>query len=132
MPLVTQTGPISKKSLWAGRIISTLIVLFLLFDAVIKLMRIAPVLEAFSKLGYSPHLAVPIGVLLLISTLIYVVPRTSILGAILLTAYFGGATATQVRAGQLFYFPILFGVLVWVGLFLREARLRALIPLRNP
>jgi len=130
MPPGTQS--VSKKSLWAGRIISTLVGLFLLFDAVAKLMRIAPVLQAFTQLGFSTSLAVPIGAVLLLCTILYVIPPTSILGAILLTAYLGGATVTHLRAGQPFYFPIIFGVLVWGGLYLREDRLHALIPLRSP
>ncbi|HEV1993090.1 MAG TPA: DoxX family protein [Candidatus Acidoferrum sp.] len=125
------TQPVSKTSLWAGRIISTLVVLFLLFDAIAKLMKIAPVLAAFTQLGFSNSLVVPIGAVLLLCTIVYVIPPTSILGAILLTAYLGGATVTHVRAGQPFYFPIIFGVLVWAGLYLRENRLRALIPLRS-
>jgi hypothetical protein len=124
-----QTVPVSKTGLWAGRVISALAILFLLFDGVIKVMRIAPVLQAFAQLGYSESLAVPIGVVLLVCTAIYAIPRTSVLGAILLTGYLGGATATHVRAGQPFYFPIIFGVLVWAGLSLRDARLRRLIPL---
>ena len=131
MPSDSQTAPVSKTSLWAGRIISALVVLFLLFDAVTKLMKIAPVLEAFTRLGFSTGLAVPIGGLLLVCTIVYVIPPTSILGAILLTAYLGGATVTQVRAGEPFYFPVIFGMLVWGGLYLREERLRALIPLRS-
>ena len=127
----TQTAPASRKRLWAGRIISTLVVLFLLFDAVAKLMRIAPVLQAFARLGYPERLAVPIGILLLACTTVYVIPRTSVLGAILLSAYLGGATATHVRAGEPFYFPVVFGVLVWGGLYLREDRLGELVPLRS-
>jgi len=122
---------VSKKSLWAGRIISALVVLVLLFDAVAKLMKITPVLEAFTRLGFSTGLAVPIGVLLLVCTIVYVIPPTSILGAILLTAYLGGATVTHLRAGQPFHFPVVFGVLVWGGLYLRKDRLRAVIPLRT-
>jgi len=102
---------VSKTSLWVGRIISTLVVLFLLFDS---------------------SLAVPIGAVLLACTILYVIPSTSILGAILLAAHLGGATVTHLRAGQPFYFPIIFGVLVWGGLYLREDRLQALIPLRSP
>ena len=126
------TQAVSKTSIWAGRIISTLVVLFLLFDAVAKLMRIAPVLAAFTQLGFSTSLSVPIGAVLLLCTILYVIPPTSILGAILLAAYLGGATVTHLRAGQPFYFPIIFGVLVWGGLYLRENRLHALIPLRSP
>ena len=130
MESATQTVP--KTSLWAGRIISTLVVLFLLFDAVAKLMRIAPVLAAFTQLGFSTSLAVPIGAVLLLCTILYVIPPTSILGAILLAAYLGGATVTHLRAGQPFYYPIIFGVFVWGGLYLRENRLHALVPLRSP
>jgi hypothetical protein len=130
--MASATQSVSKASLWAGRIISTLVVLFLLFDAVAKLMRIAPVLQAFTQLGFSTSLAVAIGAVLLVSTVLYVIPSTAILGAILLAAYLGGATVTHLRAGQPFYFPIIFGVLVWGGLYLREDRLRALIPLRSP
>jgi hypothetical protein len=131
MPSDTQTASVSNKRLWAGRIIGTLVVLFLLFDSTIKLMQIVPVRQAFAKLGYAESLAVPIGILLLACTALYVIPRTSVLGAILLTAYLGGATATHVRAGEPFYFPVIFGVLVWAGLYLREDRLHALIPLRR-
>lgn len=132
MSPVDQAAPVSQAKLWAGRIISALLVLFLVFDAVIKLMKIAPVVDAFAKLGYPANLPVPLGILLLACTFIYVIPETSVLGAILLTGYLGGATATHVRAGQPFYFPILFGVLVWGGLYLREPRLHALIPQRRP
>ena len=132
MSPVDRAASVSNAKLWAGRIISALVVLFLVFDAVIKLMKIAPVVKAFAELGYPANLPVPIGILLLVCTSIYVIPRTSVLGAILLTGYLGGATATHVRAGQPFYFPILFGVLVWGGLNLRESRLHSLIPLRSP
>lgn len=131
MPSNAQAGPVSKKRLWTGRVISGLVVLFLLFDGSIKVMKIAPVLQAFARLGYPESLAVGLGILLLACTVVYAIPRTSALGAILLTAYLGGATATHVRAGEPFYFPVVFGVLVWAGLFLREDRLRALIPLRS-
>jgi hypothetical protein len=106
-------------------------VLFLLFDGIIKVMKVAPVLQAFARLGYPENLAIGIGILLILCTVVYAIPRTAVLGAILLTAYLGGATATHVRAGEPFYFPVLFGVLVWTGLFLREDRLRALLPLRS-
>jgi hypothetical protein len=127
----TQAVPVSKTRLWAGRVLSALVVLFLLFDGIIKVMKIAPVLQAFARLGYPENLAIGIGILLILCTVVYAIPRTAVLGAILLTAYLGGATATHVRAGEPFYFPVLFGVLVWTGLFLREDRLRALLPLRS-
>jgi hypothetical protein len=127
----TQAVPVSKTRLWAGRVLSALVVLFLLFDGIIKVMKVAPVLQAFARLGYPENLAIGIGILLILCTVVYAIPRTAVLGAILLTAYLGGATATHVRAGEPFYFPVLFGVLVWTGLFLREDRLRALLPLRS-
>jgi hypothetical protein len=131
----TQPNSVSKKMLWVGRILSGLAVLFLLFDAVIKLMKIRAVAEAFAKLGYPEGVAVPIGILLLTCVVIYTIPRTSILGAILLTGYLGGAVATHVRVGDPLFshvlFPTYVGLLLWGGLYLREERLRALIPLRS-
>jgi DoxX-like protein len=122
---------ISKSRLWTGRIISTILVLFLLFDAIAKLLRLAPVLQAFDQLGWSRNLAIPLGIVLLTCTLLYMIPYTSALGALLLTAYLGGAVATHLRAGQAFYFPIVFGILLWVGLVLRNDRLRILPPLQG-
>jgi len=121
----------TSKGVWAGRIISGLCVLFLVVDSVMKLMRVAPVLEANSKLGYPVDLAVPLGIILLTCTIVYAIPQVSVLGAILLTAYLGGATATHVRIGDPFYFPVVFGVFVWLGLYLRDERVRWLIPLRK-
>lgn len=127
------TTPISKKALWAGRIIGGVPALFLLVDGLMKLIKPAPVVEATVKLGYSESVILPLGIVLLISTVLYLVPRTAILGAILLTGYLGGAVATHVRAGEgLFsiFFPVMFGVLLWAGLWLRDDRLQKLIPLR--
>ena len=127
----TQTATVSKWILWAGRIISILPVLMLLLSGVMKVVRPVPVVEGFVKLGYPESLALGIGILELVCTLIYVIPRTSVLGAILLTGYLGGATATHVRVGDPFVFPVILGVLVWGGLFLRDARLRAILPWRT-
>jgi hypothetical protein len=130
----TQTAPFSKKRLWAGRIISALAILFLLFDAITKLMKVAPVLEASARLGYPASLTVGIGSLLLACVVVYAIPGSSILGAILLTGYLGGAVGANVRVGDpLFetFFPVIFGVLIWAGIFLRDDRLRTLIPLRR-
>jgi hypothetical protein len=124
------TPAVSKKALWAGRVLSTLPVLMLLLSGVMKLVRPAPVVEGFAKFGYPESLAQGIGILELVCTALYVWPRTAVLGAILLTGYLGGATATHVRIGDPFFAPILFGVLLWLGLVLRDARLRALLPLR--
>jgi DoxX-like family len=127
----------SKKrswGLWAGRVISALVVLFTLFDGVTKMMKEAYVLQATARLGYPESLIPGIGITLLVCTAVYVIPRTSILGAILLTGYLGGATATNVRAGNPLFetlFPVIFAVLVWGGLYLRDEQLRTLIPLRT-
>jgi len=114
---------------------SAIAVLFLLFDSVIKLVVIAPVVESFAQLGYPVSLARGIGLLELLCIIVYVIPRTSVLGAILLTGYLGGAVATHVRVGSPLFTHILFptyvGALIWGGLLLREDRLRALIPLRS-
>jgi hypothetical protein len=134
MELANRAAYVSKKSVWAGRIISALVVLLFLFDGVTKVMREAHVLAASAQLGFSERTVVGIGILLLTCTAVYVIPRTSILGAILLTGYLGGATATNLRAGDPLFevlFPVIFGVLVWGGLFLRDEPLHALIPLRT-
>jgi uncharacterized protein YndB with AHSA1/START domain len=127
----TETTPVSKGMLWAGWIVSALPVLLLLFSGVMKLVKPAPVAEGFVHLGYSENLALGIGLLELVCTALYLIPRTSVLGAILLTGYLGGATATHVRVGEPFYMPVVLGVLVWGGLYLRDRRLRALVPGRS-
>jgi hypothetical protein len=127
----TQTAPVSKKLLWAGYIISALPVLMLLFSGVMKLVKPAPVVEGFVRLGYPESLALGIGIVELACAALYVIPQTSVLGAILLTGYLGGATATHLRIGEPFFAPIVLGVMVWGGLFFRDARLRALLPLRK-
>jgi DoxX-like family len=117
----------SHKGRLTGRIISILCILFLLFDAIMKVIRERHSIEASAQLGWPEHLVQPIGIALLLSTILYAIPRTAFVGAILLTGYLGGATATMVRTGQPLYFAVAFGILVWVGLFLREPRLRGLI-----
>jgi hypothetical protein len=132
MPSDTQTTPVSKKMLWTGRIISALLVLLLLLSGIMKLIKPAPVVQGFAHLGYPESLIHVIGILELACTIVYMIPRTSVLGAILLTGYLGGATATNVRVGDsLFFVPAIVGVLVWAGLFLRDGRLRSLVPLRS-
>ena len=126
----TQTNPVSKKILWAGYIISAIPVLMLLVSGVMKLVKSAPVVEGFIRFGYPESLALGIGLVELACAAIYVIPRTSVLGAILLTGYLG-ATATHVRIGDPFFAPIVLGVMVWGGLFFRDARLRDLLPLRS-
>jgi hypothetical protein len=121
--------------LWSGRIFSGLVAAFMIFDAVIHLMKPAPVVEAFAKLGYPLRLAVVLGIVELLCVLLYVIPRTSILGAILLTGYLGGAIAIQLPTGNSLFgevlFPVYIGAFVWGGIYLRDDRLRSLIPLRS-
>jgi hypothetical protein len=131
----TQPGSLSKKAMWTGRIFSGLVAAFLLLDAIMHLMKPAPVVEAFAKLGYPLYLAVVLGIVELLCVVLYVVPRTSILGAILLTGYLGGAIAIQLPTGNSLFgevlFPFYMGVIVWGGIYLRDDRLRTLIPLRS-
>jgi len=137
MPADTQTALVSKKGLWAGRIMSGLVVAFLAIDVVIKFLRPAPspVVETFAHVGWPLSLAPVLGTILLASTALYILPKTSVLGAILLTGYLGGAVATHLRAGDPLFshvlFPTYLGVVLWGGLYLREDRLRGLIPLRR-
>jgi hypothetical protein len=123
------------KRPWAGIIVSALPVLFLLMDAVGKLLKPEPVVSGTLELGYSENVIVPLGITLLISVILYAVPVTSVLGAILLTGYLGGAVATHVRVGNPLathvLFPIYIGVLLWLGLYLRDMRIRDLLPLRK-
>lgn len=124
---------ISKTRLWSGRVLSALAVLFLLFDAVGKLFMPTFVVEAFARLGFPTSLGVGIGVLLLICTVVYAIPRTAVLGAVLLTGFLGGAVAIQMRAGSPVFetiFPVIFGVIAWAGILLREERLFVVFPLR--
>jgi hypothetical protein len=125
---------VSKGALWGGRIMSWLPALFLLVDGIMKLFKPAAVVEATVKLGYSESVIVPLGIVLVLCTILYLIPRTAVLGAILLTGYLGGAVATHVRAGEGAFpisFPIIFGVLLWGGLYLRDNRLGTLIPLNQ-
>ena len=127
MQPTTPPAAVSKKMVWAGRGLSALPVLTLIFSAGMKFMKPSGFEEGFAHLGYPTSLALGLGILELACTVVYVIPRTSVLGAILLTGYLGGATATHVRVGDPFFGPVIVGVLVWGGLFLRDARLRALI-----
>lgn len=130
----SEVSPVSKGRLWTGRIISTLVVLFLLFDSITKLLKMRPVLEASAQLGYPVNTIVTIGTILLVCTVFYIIPQTAVLGAILLTAYLGGAVAANLRIeNPMFntFFPIVFAALAWVGIFMRESRLASLIPFRT-
>jgi hypothetical protein len=125
---------VSNARLWTGRILTGFTVLFMLFDAVGKLVMPTQVVEAFFRLGFPVNLSHTIGIILLAATLLYAIPLTAVLGALLLTGFLGGAAAIQMRAGSSLFetmFPIIFGVLAWAGIYLRDARLGALLPLRS-
>ncbi|HEU4414685.1 MAG TPA: DoxX family protein [Candidatus Angelobacter sp.] len=131
MQTATPTTSAAKKMLWAGRIISGLVVALLLTGFLFGLLNQAESQKQMVRLGYPANVAMPISIVFLVCILLYAVPRTAIFGAVMLTAYLGGATATHVRAGEPFFIPIIVGVVVWVGIYLREERLRALAPLRR-
>ena len=131
MPWDGNRGSVSKIMLWVGYLFSALPVLLLLFSGGMKVMQPASVLEGFVRLGYPENLALGIGIVELACVAIYLAPPTSVLGAILLTGYLGGATATHLRVGEPVFAPIILGMMVWAGLFFRDARIRALIPLRE-
>lgn len=135
MPASVDTAVPSKSRLLTGRILSTLAVLFLVFDGAMKLVQPQPVTQAMTRLGFPLHLSVPIGIILLVCTVLYALPPTAVFGAILLTGYLGGAIVSQMRIGapllSTTLFPIYFAVLLWAGVYLREPRLRALIPVRS-
>jgi DoxX-like protein len=135
MQAISHAPTVSSTKLWIGRIMSFLPALFLILDAVMKFVKPAFVVEANIQLGYGENVIVPLAAVLLVSTILYLIPRTAVLGAILLTGYLGGAVATHVRVGGGAFpivFAIVFGVLLWGGLYLRDPRVSALIPLREP
>lgn len=119
---------------WAGYIMSGLPVLFLLFDSLGKFVKPEPVVTGTVELGYQETVILPLGIILLVCTMIYLIPKSSVLGAILLTGYLGGAVATHVRVGNPLFthtlFPVYIGVLLWLGIYLRSPGLRRLIPFR--
>jgi hypothetical protein len=132
-PIGYTSRPGSAMQVWGGRALSGVTILFMLFDGVSKLALEPHVVEATTKIGYPLDLIRPLGIICLACTMLYAIPRTSILGAILLTAYLGGAVASKVRIEDPLFssvlFGVYFGILVWGGLYLRDERLRALIPL---
>ncbi|MCR8556711.1 DoxX family protein [Mucilaginibacter sp. BJC16-A38] len=121
----------SKASLCIGWIISGLCILFFLFDSITKIIKEEHSVKGSVQLGWPEHAIQGIGIALLISTILYLIPRTSILGAILLTGYLGGAIAIMIRAEQQLYFASVFGLLVWLGLYLRIPELHKILPIRK-
>jgi len=126
---------VSKTTLWVSYVMSGLVILFMLMDSIMKFVKPPEVIEGTVALGFTEPQIPVIGALGLISTLLYAYPRTSILGAILLTAYFGGAVATHLRLNNPLFshmlFTVYFGILIWGGLWLRNSKLRELLPLRQ-
>jgi hypothetical protein len=131
METPSKAPPVSKKMFWIGCVMSAIPVLMLVMSAVMKFMKPQPVVDGFVHLGIPLTMVVCLGVLELLCTVVYLIPATSILGAILLTGYLGGATLTTLRVGDAYYGPVVLGILLWGGLYLREPRLRALIPFRR-
>jgi hypothetical protein len=137
MPAIAEEAPVVKPALWLGRVLSGLVILFLLFDGAIKLVPWPVVTETMDRIGYgsSENLARSLGFITVACTVLYAIPPTSILGAILLTGYLGGAMASHVRIGSPLFSHMLFGfylgLMLWGGLWLRDRRLRPLIPLRR-
>ena len=124
-PVIFTRG--SPALVWTGRVLTGLILAFLLLDAVAKLLMLAPVIEGTQKVGYAVEVIRPLGLVLAASVLLHLVPRTQFLGAVLLTAYLGGATATHVRIGTPFWMPVVMGVILWIAYSLRSSGLRAFI-----
>jgi hypothetical protein len=131
MQSTTQTVSVSKASLWTGRILSGLAVLVFLFTGMFSLLKPAMSAQGFAHYGYPDSALLGITIVEIACAILYAIPRTSVLGAILLTGYLGGATATHVRVGEPPIVAIVVGIVVWVGLYLREPRLRALVLLRG-
>ena len=134
METTFQIPPVSKAQLWTGRVISTLMILFMLMDAVMKFVKPKPVIDGTVHFGYQESAIPIIGAILLVFTILYIIPRTAVLGAICLTGYLGGAFASQFRINEPLFsqiFPVIFGVLVWLGVVLRDRRLRQVLPIRR-
>jgi len=134
MGLEPQANPVSKGARWTGRILGGLAAAFLLFDGAMKLAKPDFVVEGTTKYGYAEAVLVPLGIVLITGTLLYLIPRTAVLGAIVLTGFLGGAVDVHVRAGEGAFnvlFPVVFGAILWGALYLRDARVRALVPVRR-
>ncbi|MBC9933233.1 DoxX family protein [Chitinophaga qingshengii] len=128
----TTTIPAPAKSVrLTGRIISIIVILFALFDAIMKIIKNHYSMEGSVALGWPASQVQFIGFVLLIATILYAIPRTAVLGAILITAYLGGAVAIMIRVAQPFWFPVLFGILTWAALYLQDNTIRGLIPVRK-
>jgi hypothetical protein len=131
MQSMNEAASVSKASLWTGRILSTLAVLLFVAGGMFGILKPAAAMQGFAHYGYPDGVLLRLLIVEIVCGVLYAIPQTSIFGAILLTAYLGGATATHVRAGEPFFLPIVVGIVVWLGVYLRDGRLRALVPLRK-
>jgi uncharacterized membrane protein YphA (DoxX/SURF4 family) len=131
MQTEVQFTQVSKKMFWAGRVVSAIPVLILVMSGIMKFVKPPALIDEMSQMGWDMNMATGLGILELVCTVLYLIPQTSVLGAILLTGYLGGATAAHVRVGDQFFVTVIFGILIWLGLYLREPRLRSLIPRRS-
>jgi len=127
----TQAGPVSKRMLWTGRIISALPVLLFVTTGIFGLLKPAAAMQGAAHYGFPDGVLLRVTIVEIGCAILYVIPRTAVLGAILLTGYLGGAVVTHVRVGEPFFIPVIVGIMVWAGLYLRDARVRELIPLRR-
>ncbi len=131
-PTAAPNADVSKTSLWAGRILSGLPIALFVFTGLFSLLKPAVAAQGSAHYGYPDGALRPIALVEIGCAVVYAIPRTSVLGAILLTGYLGGATATHVRVGEPFFMPIIVGIVVWLGLYLRDGQLRAHVPWREP
>jgi hypothetical protein len=135
MTSLAHAAPVSNAKVWTARIMAAIAVLFLLVDGTGKALTLAPYIQGSTQLGYPESTVLPLGLLELVCVVIYLIPRTRVFGAILLTGYMGGAIATHVRVGSPFathiFFPIYVAILLWGAIYLRDERVRALIPVRS-
>jgi hypothetical protein len=128
MQPASQVAPVSRTSLWAGRVLSALVLLLIGFTAMFGVLKPDVARQGFAHYGYPDGAMLRITILEIACAILYAIPRTSVLGAILLTGYLGGATATHVRVGEPFFLPVIVGIVLWLGLYLRDHRVRKLVP----
>ena len=131
MPNPSNPQPTSKAKMWTGYVLSALPSLMLLMSSTMKLSHNPKIVEGFTTLGFAEGLLTKLGIVELLCVVAYLVPATSVIGAVLVTGYLGGAIVTELRVGHAIVMPLLLGILAWGGLYFRDERIRALIPLRQ-
>jgi hypothetical protein len=127
----SESRNVSKAAKWTGWVLTILPVLMFMLGPVMLLTKRADMVKDMGKHGYAERVVVPLIIVQVLCALLFVIPRTAVLGAVLITGWLGGAVATHVIAGEKWFFPVIFGVVVWLALFLRDRRVRALLPLRH-